>query len=41
MTVVTYPRVIASEVTKLHSLRSSRLSLLIALGLVVVLLLVV
>ena len=28
-------RVIASEFTKLHSLRSSRLSLLIALGLVV------
>src|SRR5262249_4680433 len=35
MTAVTYPRVIASEFTKLHSLRSSRLSLLIALGLVV------
>lgn len=35
MTAVTYPRVIASEITKLHSLRSSRLSLLIALGLVV------
>ena len=35
MTVVTYPRVIASEFTKLHSLRSTRLSLLIALGLVV------
>lgn len=35
MTAVTYPRVIASEVTKLHSLRSSRLSLLIALGLLV------
>jgi ABC-2 type transport system permease protein len=35
MTAVTYPRVIASEFTKLHSLRSSRFSLLIALGLVV------
>jgi hypothetical protein len=35
MTAVTYPRVIASEFTKLHSLRSSRYSLLIALGLVV------
>jgi ABC-2 type transport system permease protein len=35
MSAVTYPRVIASEITKLHSLRSSRLSLLIALGLVV------
>ncbi|MDA0180353.1 ABC transporter permease subunit [Solirubrobacter phytolaccae] len=35
MTAVTYPRVIASEITKLHSLRSSRLSMLIALGLVV------
>lgn len=35
MTAVTYPRVIASELTKLHSLRSSRLSMLIALGLVV------
>jgi ABC-2 type transport system permease protein len=34
-TAVTYPRVVASEVTKLHSLRSSRLTLLIALGLVV------
>lgn len=35
MTAVTYPRVIASEFTKLHSLRSSRLSLLAALGLVI------
>ena len=35
MTAVTYPRVIASEFTKLHSLRSSRVSLLMALGLVV------
>jgi ABC-2 type transport system permease protein len=35
MTTVTYPRVIASEFTKLHSLRSSRFSLLIAVGLVV------
>jgi len=35
MTAVTYPRVIASEFTKLHSLRSSRISLLMALGLVV------
>jgi ABC-2 type transport system permease protein len=35
MTAVTYPRVIASEITKLHSLRSSRITLLMALGLVV------
>jgi ABC-type transport system involved in multi-copper enzyme maturation permease subunit len=35
MTAVTYPRVIASELTKLHSLRSSRVSLLMALGLMV------
>ena len=35
MSAVTYPRVIASELTKLHSLRSSRLSMVIALGLVV------
>jgi ABC-2 type transport system permease protein len=35
MTAVTYPRVIASEFTKLRSLRSSRLSLLMAFGLIV------
>jgi len=35
MTAVTYPRVLASELTKLQSLRSSRLTLLITLGLVV------
>jgi ABC-type transport system involved in multi-copper enzyme maturation permease subunit len=35
MTAVTQARVVASEWTKLHSLRSSRLSLLVAFGLVV------
>jgi ABC-2 type transport system permease protein len=35
MTGVTQARVVASEWTKLHSLRSSRLSLLVAVGLVV------
>ncbi len=35
MTAVTQARVLGSEWTKLHSLRSSRLSLLVALGLVV------
>jgi ABC-2 type transport system permease protein len=35
MTAVTRARVLASEWTKLHSLRSSRLSLLVAVGLVV------
>jgi hypothetical protein len=35
MTGVTQARVLASEWTKLHSLRSSRLSLLVAVGLVV------
>jgi ABC-2 type transport system permease protein len=35
MTRVTQARVLASEWTKLHSLRSSRLSLLVAVGLVV------
>jgi hypothetical protein len=35
MTAVTQPRVLASEWTKLHSLRSSRFSLLVAVGLVV------
>jgi ABC-type transport system involved in multi-copper enzyme maturation permease subunit len=35
MTAVTYPRVVASEFTKLHSLRSSRVTLLMALGLMV------
>lgn len=35
MSAVTQTRVLASEWTKLHSLRSSRISLLVALGLVV------
>ncbi len=35
MTAVTQARVVASEWTKLHSLRSSRITLLVALGLVV------
>jgi ABC-type transport system involved in multi-copper enzyme maturation permease subunit len=35
MTAVTQARVVASEWTKLHSLRSSRLSLLVAVGLVI------
>ncbi|HEX6023860.1 MAG TPA: ABC transporter permease subunit [Solirubrobacter sp.] len=35
MTGVTFPRVAASEWTKLHSLWSSRISMLVALGLVV------
>jgi ABC-2 type transport system permease protein len=35
MTAVTQARVAASELTKLHSLRSSRVSMLVALGLVV------
>jgi ABC-type transport system involved in multi-copper enzyme maturation permease subunit len=35
MSAVTQPRVVRSEWTKLHSLRSSRVTLLVALGLVV------
>jgi ABC-2 type transport system permease protein len=35
MNAVTHPRVVRSEWTKLHSLRSSRITLLVAVGLVV------
>ena len=35
MTAVTQPRVVRSEWTKLHSLRSSRITLLVAVGLVI------